>query len=381
MFQLLNLAATWWLQTAVLAAIGLTTAISLRKPALQSHVFRVTIVAIFLCPLATQLMSQVGVTLFTVDLQSQFLSQATPAVNESALDHTANNSAEFNVPDFSLELQQSKVEEASASIEPLMPVQPAQQAIALETTSISASAAADSPRSTNWLTSGALTLLLIWVTGAFILLVRLLVDLRRGQILLRESVPADTASDQVCREIATRLQIGSPPRVVVNPFLSSPCLLGHWRPAILLPEVIEPASYDQVFLHELAHLRRSDWLWTITPRRAALKRWAHWKDAHRQRRGLRSDWCSVGGVRIGQRPSAKSGLWTRCQHGGSYHPGARTVARQLDAGSWTCGHRCQGRIRITSATWRALPSVGLHLNGAKLQCFDSPGGRCNVQAW
>ena len=74
MFQLLNLAATWWLQTAVLAAIGLTTAIVLRKPALQSHVFRVTIVAVLLCPLVTQVMSLLGVTLFTVDLQSQFLS-------------------------------------------------------------------------------------------------------------------------------------------------------------------------------------------------------------------------------------------------------------------------------------------------------------------
>jgi len=293
MFQLLNLAATWWLQTAVLAAIGLTTAISLRKPALQSHVFRVTIVAIFLCPLATLLMSQAGMKLFTVDLQSQFLSQTTPAVNESALYHPANNSAEISVPAFSPESQHSTAEDAGDPIEALASAQPAFPEIASETTNVSTSATPVLLSSTNWLTAGAMTLLLIWITGTFVFLARLLVDLRRGQILLRQSVPADMASDQVCREIATRLQIGSPPRVVVNPFLSSPCLLGHWRPAILLPEEIKPASYDQVFLHELAHLRRSDWLWTIIGRMAQSILWCQplvWR-IHRDHMSVAEEIC------------------------------------------------------------------------------------------
>jgi len=38
MYQFLDVAATWWLQAAALAAIGLVASNALRKPALQSHV-------------------------------------------------------------------------------------------------------------------------------------------------------------------------------------------------------------------------------------------------------------------------------------------------------------------------------------------------------
>jgi beta-lactamase regulating signal transducer with metallopeptidase domain len=47
-------------------------------------------------------------------------------------------------------------------------------------------------------------------------------------------------------------------QVSVTTFLSSPCLIGHLRPTILLPEDTQPADYEQVFLHELAHRRRGD---------------------------------------------------------------------------------------------------------------------------
>lgn len=278
MFQLLNLAATWWLQTAVLAAIGLITAISFRKPALQSHVFRVTIVAIFLCRLATQLMSQVGMTLFTVDMQSLLPEQAAPTVNRSTLSHPGdalltNHSAGTQVPSFMPESPHVTAEDAGDSSNASTSAQSALPALTQANETVSTSAASLPFPTINWLTAGALTLLVIWVTGVFVFLTRMLVDLRRGQILLRQSVPADTVSDQVCRELAMRLQIVSPPRVVVNPFISSPCLLGHWRPAILLPEEIDPASYDQIFLHELAHLRRGDWLWTIIGRAAQSILW------------------------------------------------------------------------------------------------------------
>lgn len=138
-----------------------------------------------------------------------------------------------------------------------------------------------------------MTLLLIWAAGTLVLLARLLVDLQRGRTLLHESVSADSSSDQVRRQVAARLHIVSPPRVVVNPFLSSPCLLGHWRPVILLPEEIEPASYDQVLLHELAHLRRSDWLWTIIGRMAQSILWCQplvWR-LHRQHMSVAEEIC------------------------------------------------------------------------------------------
>ena len=76
MFPLLSLAATWWLQAAVLATMGLLSATCLRKPAHQSHVLRIAIIAVLLCPLATMFLSHLGVKLLTVDLHSQFLSPA-----------------------------------------------------------------------------------------------------------------------------------------------------------------------------------------------------------------------------------------------------------------------------------------------------------------
>ena len=290
MYQFLDVAATWWLQAAALAAIGLVASNALRKPALQSHVLRVTIVAVLLCPLATQLMSRLGVTLCTVDLQSQFLSQATPIASQPTLYDTANDAAEISRPFSSPESPQSSIADANASIEPL---HPAQEAITPETATIPTSAPAELPSPTNWLASSAMTLLLIWAAGTLVLLARLLVDLQRGRTLLHESVPADSASDQVCRQVTARLHIVSPPRVVVNPFLSSPCLLGHWRPAILLPEEINPTSYDQVFLHELAHLRRSDWLWTIIGRVARSILWCQplvWR-IHRQHMSVAEEIC------------------------------------------------------------------------------------------
>ena len=186
--------------------------------------------------------------------------------------------------------------ESSLSTE-LGPTQAARSAItdliANQITSVSSSATQGLSAGATWLTIAAMTLFLVWVTGASLLLARLCLDLWRGRILLHQSVSADLESNLACRQAAERLRIRSQPRVVVNPFLSSPCLLGHWRPAILLPEEIEPASYEQVFLHELAHLRRNDWLWTIIGRVAQSILWCQpmvwW--LHRQNMSVAEEIC------------------------------------------------------------------------------------------
>src|SRR5262249_45013232 len=57
-----------------------------------------------------------------------------------------------------------------------------------------------------------------------------------------------------------------------SPFLSSPCLDGLRRPAILLPEDAEP-NLRETFVHELAHLGRRDGLWNLLRQLATAALW------------------------------------------------------------------------------------------------------------
>ncbi len=69
---LVELAATWWLQSTVLLIVGLAVAASLRRrgPAIQSVVYRVTLFAVLLCPLVTQALALSGVSPMTIDVGS-----------------------------------------------------------------------------------------------------------------------------------------------------------------------------------------------------------------------------------------------------------------------------------------------------------------------
>ena len=84
-------------------------------------------------------------------------------------------------------------------------------------------------------------------------------------------MPAGTDAEQMCRDIASRMRL-RPPGVLRSPFLSSPCLDGVRRPAILLPED-QAEDLREVFVHELAHLLRRDGLWNLLRRSAAAAFW------------------------------------------------------------------------------------------------------------
>jgi beta-lactamase regulating signal transducer with metallopeptidase domain len=87
--------------------------------------------------------------------------------------------------------------------------------------------------------------------------------------------PASTLLDQCCERFGVRR-----PRVLVSPRTASPMLVGVTRPSLLLPEdfaarLADPAAspdreQEAVWLHELAHLRRSDYLANLVCRIAAL---------------------------------------------------------------------------------------------------------------
>src|SRR5690606_36370384 len=63
-------------------------------------------------------------------------------------------------------------------------------------------------------------------------------------------------------ELSARLGVASP-ALLRTPYLTSPCLTGIRRPAILLPEELHDLPLASALLHELAHLRRGDCLWNL----------------------------------------------------------------------------------------------------------------------
>ena len=104
-----------------------------------------------------------------------------------------------------------------------------------------------------------------WLLVGIWTAIRLLRDVWQTEVLRSRSTPADHATIRISHDVAEKLNV-TKPAVLMTPLLNSPCLVGHWRPTVLLPEDTEPDSLREVFLHELAHLRRRDWLWSIIGR-------------------------------------------------------------------------------------------------------------------
>jgi beta-lactamase regulating signal transducer with metallopeptidase domain len=121
-------------------------------------------------------------------------------------------------------------------------------------------------------------LLALWGAGAVFVIVRAVLQTRRFQRQLADSV--DVVRDDVlmlvaeCRGI---LNVRRRVRVVTTSAVATPSLHGWIRPTLLLPaEVLasfSPAQLRYVVLHEIAHLRRSDVLvnWIATAAQAL-----HW---------------------------------------------------------------------------------------------------------
>lgn len=97
-------------------------------------------------------------------------------------------------------------------------------------------------------------LLLAWAAGVVALAAR------RGwkhRALLRALGPSSEAPARV-RELAEVVGVRAP-RVVFD--ARGPCLVGAWRPVLVVPTEARGVELDAMVLHELMHLRRLDPLW------------------------------------------------------------------------------------------------------------------------
>jgi len=280
---LTELGIVWLVQSTLILAAGLAAGwlIARRGPALQSALYRTTLVAIAACPLVAWLLSSAGAvtglslpTLNVVTRANESPSKTdVSAVDESSMavvERTPNQTTDIGT---SIEHDTEPVDRHVATVssdgaagfetpvsigENVPPVTP------VEFTTPSATDARTEP---GWeiRTRPALFVVatsLVWFSVSLVLLARLVIRIRHMVSLCREATPAEPEEQALCEQLAASLGV-PPPRLLSTPFLDSPCLAGTFRPVILLPEEPLRLSLSAVLTHELAHLKRGDHRWNL----------------------------------------------------------------------------------------------------------------------
>jgi beta-lactamase regulating signal transducer with metallopeptidase domain len=108
-------------------------------------------------------------------------------------------------------------------------------------------------------------IVILWLAGVALLQLRLLVGWWRVRGLHRVSLAGPSAPWQNRADVlASRLGVRQLVRVVEAHAVDIPSVIGWWRPVILLPvgalAGLTPAQADAILVHELAHIRRHDYL-------------------------------------------------------------------------------------------------------------------------
>ena len=101
----------------------------------------------------------------------------------------------------------------------------------------------------------------LWLAGVLILTGRLVLESRRARRLADSGRP-DPRWREACRAAAARIGVNRPVRVRVSDRVDVPALVGWRWPVVLVPPTA-PADPDRmaaVLAHELAHVRRHDFL-------------------------------------------------------------------------------------------------------------------------
>jgi uncharacterized protein (TIGR03435 family) len=107
-----------------------------------------------------------------------------------------------------------------------------------------------------------------WLVGVALLLLRLAGGWWRVRRLHREAlVMAPSRWRAVSEQVASRLRLHRGVHVVDSPLVDTPTALGWLRPVVLLPIAaltnLTPAQIEAIMAHELAHVRRHDYLFNV----------------------------------------------------------------------------------------------------------------------
>ncbi len=105
---------------------------------------------------------------------------------------------------------------------------------------------------------------LVWLVGVALLSIRLVAACVGIERLKRATRDVDETVSARVRALADRLGVARSIRVFESTMVRVPTVVGYLRPVILLPASVivglPPAHLDAVLAHELAHVRRHDYL-------------------------------------------------------------------------------------------------------------------------
>lgn len=287
-----GLGLNWFVQSSLLLGVGLVIGRLLRSrgPAAQSVIYRTTLVAVLVCPLATWTLALTGVSGWSIDLPTLWTLQDAPEVsaigNGEGVPVDRAEAVDVPLPAASAFSPGPAAGEATDTFSggesrDVLPVPLAgDSAIIGETPVLAASGPTVGPdlgQDSSTQLGEASTLLihrfgliasflcLVWPVVTATFLARLASAWRQLWRLRESAVDAEPATTATCGEVATLMQIAAP-EVKHSPYLPGPCLAGLRRPAVLLPEVYIRMALRDLLIHEMAHLRRHDCHWNLLRR-------------------------------------------------------------------------------------------------------------------
>jgi bla regulator protein BlaR1 len=106
---------------------------------------------------------------------------------------------------------------------------------------------------------------LTWITISFILAVKLFIELYNvNQLPKTGTSPADPALEVRFHQLVEQVKLKCTPQILISLKNEVPMAIGWIKPVVLIPvsmlSGLTPAQLDMLILHELAHIRRHDYL-------------------------------------------------------------------------------------------------------------------------
>jgi len=124
-----------------------------------------------------------------------------------------------------------------------------------------------------------LAVLGLWSAGTAVALARLALGAARVRRVCRRASPdADPGWRVIAGELSVKLGLPRPVDLLFSEELAVPVTTGLLRPVVLLPEGAHRWNEERrrvVLLHELAHVKRADWLALLLGQTAAALYWFH----------------------------------------------------------------------------------------------------------
>lgn len=152
-------------------------------------------------------------------------------------------------------------------------------------------------------------LVCVWIIGAVLVLSRLLLGLFRAARLAHRATPIGSEHwKPLLEKLREQLDFSRRVRLLQSHETATPMTMGLLRPMVLLPAEAESWSYRRrwvVLLHELIHVKRSDWLMQIVAQVVCAIYWYNplvWIAARRLS-VERERSCDDGVITLGTRPT------------------------------------------------------------------------------